>query len=81
MPIDYLEKGYQPMQIQMIQETKNEIIKELSTDLTHLILNLRKFKPENRGDLDRRFAIAITDAEKLDAYITQYILGPISNNE
>lgn len=78
---DYLEKGYQPMQVQMTQERRDEIIKELSTTLTHLILTLRNFKPDNRSDLDRRFAIAITEAEKLDAYITQYILGPIGNNE
>lgn len=63
----------------MNQETKNEITKELSSTLTRLVLSLRNFKPDDRSDLDRRFAIAITDAEKLDAYITQYILGPIGS--
>jgi len=50
---------------------RNEIVKVLSTDLTNLIKHLRGFKSDNRTELDRRFAIAITEAEKLDAYISQ----------
>lgn len=69
------------MEIKLTQTQKNEILKVLSTDLTNLVEHLRQLKPDDRTDLDRRFAIAITDAEKLDAYITQYILAPIGSNE
>lgn len=73
--------GSEVMTIQLSQDKRDEIIKTLSTDLTNLIEHLRGFKSENRSELDRRFAIAITEAEKLDAYIIQYILGPVGSNE
>ena len=77
---DYI-LGSEVMTIQLSPERRNEIIKYLSTDLTNLVEHLRGFKSNDRSDLDRRFAVAITEAEKLDAYITQYILQPIGNNE
>ncbi len=64
-----------------LNQNADEIIEVLSTDLKNLVKHLRGFKSENRSELDRRFAIAITEAEKLDAYIYVYILGPLGSNE
>jgi len=77
---DYI-LGNEMMTIGLSQEQRNDILKTLSTDLTNLIEHLRSFKSEDRSELNRRFAIAITEAEKLDGYITQYILSPVGSNE
>ena len=73
--------GQEHLTINLPQEKRDEIIRILSTDLTNLWSHLRDLKPNDRGEIDRRFAIAITDTEKLDAYISQYILGPIAAND
>jgi len=58
--------------------TKEEITKILSDDLFNMNNHLKYFKPDDRTELDRRFAVAITDFEKLVAYINMYILNPLN---
>lgn len=77
MPTDYI--GHLPMPIDLSQEKRDKILQFLSTDLTNLITHLRDLNPDDRSELARRFAVATTEAEKLDGYITQYILHPIGN--
>ena len=40
--------------------------------LDDLLDALKEQKPNDRSEIDRRFAIAITEAEKLKAYIALY---------
>lgn len=47
---------------------------DLRLDLNNLEETLKKLKPEDRSELARYFAIAITDFEKLKAFIKEYIL-------
>ena len=39
----------------------------------NLMLSLREMKPNDRSELDRRFAICMTELEKLIAYFEWYI--------
>lgn len=39
----------------------------------NLEMLLKNLKPDNRSEIDRKFAICITDLEKVDAYFSFYI--------
>lgn len=45
--------------------TKSESIQK---KIAKLIDDLKELKPNDRSDLDRKIAICITDAEKMEAY-------------
>ena len=46
---------------------------EIEDSIRSLLVLMRENKPTERGELARRYAIAITDAEKLAAYISSYL--------
>ena len=43
--------------------------------LEGLLEEMKDARPDERGELSRRYAIAITEAEKLLAYCKVYIIG------
>lgn len=60
---------------------KEEVVSELAKDLSNLHIHLAMYKPNDRSELDRQFAIAITDLEKLKAYIVMYIINSLEKEE
>ena len=42
---------------------------------------LNAYKPNDRSEIDRRFAIAITEAEKLAAYLEVYLSVYLERSE
>jgi len=56
-----------------VEEIKLEKLHPVSVAMGELIQTLKDFKPEDRSEIDRRFAIAITDAEKLAGYVITYL--------
>lgn len=46
-------------------------IYELMNDILSM---LREVKPDNRSDLDRRYAITITDMEKVMMYFKMFVI-------
>lgn len=44
-------------------------------DLQKALESLQEAKPEERGELTRRYAVTITDLEKVIAYYETFILG------
>lgn len=42
--------------------------------LLDLMAQLRNDKPNDRSDLDRQYAVILTDLEKVEAYYYHYIL-------
>ncbi len=44
--------------------------------LTGALITLRDAKPNDRGEMDRRWAITITEMEKVVAYYNSWILDP-----
>lgn len=54
----------------------DELFDELNTVLEHV----KAQKPDNRSEIDRRFAILITDLEKVRAYFFTYILTVFSDD-
>lgn len=48
-----------------MSDTKAELIQK---KISKLIDDLKELKPNDRSDLDRKIAICITDAEKMEAY-------------
>ena len=57
---------------------KKEVVIRLDKQVQTLYDSLVLFKPNDRSELDRRFAVATTELEKLSAYITQYIIKPLN---
>lgn len=55
----------------MLPLNKRKVVNDA---IENLINSLRYAKPDDRSELDRKIAIAITDAEKLNAYIKQEIV-------
>jgi hypothetical protein len=51
---------------------------ELLVKMNALLEELRKAKPEDKGELARRYAITITDFEKVVAYFKTYIVPEIA---
>lgn len=48
---------------------------DLYKEMTELLDSLRKAKPNDRSELDRRYAVTITKMEDVFAYFSTYILG------
>jgi len=48
-------------------------------DMAHMIFDvlvgLRDMKPNNRSELDRKYAVMITDMEKINAYFNHYVVN------
>ena len=51
----------------------------LYASMLQMMNNLQTLKPNDRSDMDRAFAIAIQDFQKLLAYISFWIVGPYTN--
>ena len=49
--------------------------KQILEDLEILLEALRKAKPEERSELSRHYAVAITEFEKVVAYFEKYVVG------
>ena len=49
---------------------------EVGGAVDYLEYTLKKNKPGDRSEVDRRFAIAITETEKLRAYLEVFLLAP-----
>lgn len=47
---------------------------DLSLLFSELLLELRSAKSDKRNEVARRFAVTITELEKVDAYFSKYIL-------
>jgi hypothetical protein len=55
-----------------VQSTKND---ETLNGLEASLRFLRSAKPDERGELTRRYAVAITELEKVVAYFKVYVTG------
>lgn len=55
--------------------TKEDVLSSFKTTLS----TLRAVKPENRTGLDRRYAVTITELEKVFAYFYTYIYSQEAN--
>ena len=55
--------------------TKEDVLSSLKTTLS----TLRAVKPEDRSGLDRRYAVTITELEKVFAYFHTYIYTQEAN--
>lgn len=73
----------QELQNQFLELEKNKELKQVGTqlgnkeigqELVDLLAHLKVSKPNDRSEKDRRFAIVITDLEKVKAYFQVYIL-------
>lgn len=53
----------------------------LFSSLDNAVRTAKLNKPNDKSDLDRRYAIVITDLEKVLAYVSQYIVGLIDKKE
>lgn len=53
------------------EESKKRLVK---SEIQRLINEIRKNKPNDRTELDRRYAVLLTDLEKIEAYYTHFIL-------
>lgn len=47
---------------------------ELNDKLSGLIQDFKNSKPDDRSEIDRRYAIVITDLEKAYAYFFTYVM-------
>jgi hypothetical protein len=59
------------------QDTVPEFNKEeqLMVQFTNLIEALQNAKPNDRSEIDRRFAVTVTEVEKASAYFFTYIFN------
>lgn len=53
--------------------TSLDVVKSLAFALK----TIRASKPEDRSEYDRRYAVTITDLEKVIAYFVSYVASPI----
>ena len=58
----------------MSESNKSLTMADMDEMIFRVIEGLKDLKPNDHDDLDRRFAICITDAEKLSSYFAYYIL-------
>ncbi len=56
-----------------------EKAKLLYASMLQMLQNLNQLKPNDRSDMDRAFAIAITDYHHFLAYVSYWICGPYTN--
>ena len=59
------------------QDTKPTALEVLQT-FGLALKTLKAAKPEDRSQTDRRYAVTITDLEKVIAYFGQYVVSSIS---
>lgn len=52
---------------------KDEAATRIASDMKYLLDRVQLAKPNDRSSLDRRYAIFITDYEKLLAYFEKYL--------
>lgn len=45
---------------------------EIEALMDHLIAKIREAKPDDRGPIDRAYAVTLTDLEKVAAYWNRY---------
>jgi hypothetical protein len=57
--------------------TKHDVLSAFKTALS----TLRAVKPEDRSGIDRRYAVTITELEKVFAYFFTYIYSSEANKE
>lgn len=55
------------------EETQERKDQDVLTVLRCLVAQLKSAKPNDRSELDRNYAICITDSEKLLAYFEKFI--------
>jgi hypothetical protein len=67
------ESQEEPEEEQLVSES-NDVVTPGSIlgDMINLRFRMRKVKPNDRSDIDRHFAITITDMEKLIAYFSMF---------
>jgi len=55
---------------------KNEEIqaRDIHASMVALLNQMRQAKPEERSELARRYAVSITDLERVEAYFQTYVL-------
>ena len=57
------------------QDTDKLILQNIEIKFNYLVNSIKENKPDDRSELDRRYAILITDLEKCYAYFCQYVLN------
>ena len=57
-------------------ETKPSTEMEVNRQLEEVLQLLRNSKPEERNEIARRYAVTITELEKVIAYFKVYIVWP-----
>lgn len=66
----------------MAEEVLNQDPKPTPKDVIHslgvALKTLKAAKPEDRTQTDRRYAVTITDLEKVMAYFVTYVVASIS---
>lgn len=64
----------------MKESNKVPTVDDMRGMIMSVVVGLKDLKPNDRSEVDRRFAICITDAEKLNAYFEWYIAS-VSDNK
>lgn len=62
----------------MAREPKHD---ELLSKLDRLVVEFRLFKPLDRSEASRRYAVTITELEKAYAYFSTYVVAAINSGE
>ena len=57
----------------MEKSNKVPTVDDMRGMIMNVIFGLKDLKPNDRSDVDRHFAICITEAQKLNAYFEWYI--------
>jgi DNA-directed RNA polymerase subunit RPC12/RpoP len=58
---------------EMEESNKVPTVDDMRGMIINVVVGLKDLKPNDRSEIDRRFAICITEAEKLNAYFEWYI--------
>lgn len=48
-------------------------VQSVLTDMQKLLENMERFRPQERSEISRRWAITITEMEKVSAYFNTYV--------
>ena len=61
------------MEMALDEMGKDKSTEELVNDFAMLIFELKNAKPEDRSELARRYAVTITELEKVYSYFRVYV--------
>lgn len=74
--IEVTEKAIQTIEDERQKSlAQAELSRSVLGDLKNVIHRMRSAKPDERSELARRYAVSITDLEKVIAYFEVYVVG------